>query len=63
MKKIVTVTEVEGEGLEKGMESMALVDTLCRQIGATAWRCTGRKGWGRALGLKPIATVYERKLT
>ena len=54
---------VEGEGLERGLECMALVDTLCKQIGASSWRCTGRNGWGKALGLKPIATVYERVLT
>ena len=53
---------VEGDGLEKGLECMVLVDTLARQIGATAWRCTGRKGWGKALGLEPIAAVYERSL-
>lgn len=53
---------VEGEGLERGLECMALVDTLARQIGASSWRCTGRKGWGKALGIKPVATVYERTL-
>lgn len=53
---------VEGAGLDRGVECMALVDTLARQIGASSWRCTGRKGWGRALGIKPIATVYERNL-
>lgn len=53
---------LEGQGLEEhGKECLPLVDLLARQIGATSWRCTGRKGW-RVLGLKPIATVYERNL-
>lgn len=53
----------EGEGLEHSKEVVGLIDLLARQVGADSWRCTGRKGWGRALGLKPIATVYERELT
>jgi hypothetical protein len=50
---------LEGEGLERADECLPLIDGLARSIGAVAWRCTGRKGW-KAIGLKPIATVYER---
>lgn len=52
---------VEGEGLEVADEALKRIDDLCRVIGAKFWRCTGRKGW-KAIGLKPIATVYERKV-
>jgi len=50
---------LEGQGLEKHSECMPLFDELAKSVGAVAWRCTGRKGW-KAIGLKPIATVYER---
>ena len=53
---------IEGVGLERFHEVLTLVDQLARTIGCVAWRCTGRKGW-KAIGLKPIATVYERELT
>lgn len=52
---------LEGDGLEKHEEAMPLIDKLAREVGASAWRATGRKGWQR-IGLKPIATVYERVL-
>lgn len=51
---------LEGDGLDRFDECLPLVDLLARQIGATAWRCTGRRGWAK--WLKPIATVYEREL-
>jgi len=50
---------LEGEGLEKASECIPLFDELAKSVGAVAWRCTGRKGW-KAIGLKPIATVYKR---
>ena len=53
---------VEGEGLEVAPEVLPLIDKLAKSIGCVAWRCTGRKGWKR-IGLRPIATVYERVLT
>ena len=52
---------LEGEGLEYAREAISLLDELCMAIGAGAWRCTGRKGW-KAIGLKPVATVYEREV-
>jgi hypothetical protein len=52
---------VEGAGLEMFDECLPLVDGLAKSIGATSWRCTGRKGWAKFL--KPVATVYERELT
>lgn len=58
----MNVWVLEGKGLERADECMPLIDLLARQIGATSWQCTGRKGW-QAIGLKPVATVYERKLT
>ncbi len=58
---------LEGEGMDDGVnaEVVALLDGLAKQVGASAWRFTGRKGWGRALKgfIKPVATVYERVLT
>ena len=51
---------VEGEGMDRFMEYLPLMDGLAKKIGAKSWRCTGRKGWGKYL--KPIATVYEREL-
>lgn len=52
---------LEGDGLELHKDAIPLIDGLARQVGASAWRATGRKGWQR-IGLKPIATVYERVL-
>ena len=55
---------LSGDGMadEVNAEVVALLDGLAKQIGATSWRFTGRKGWGRALKgfIKPVATVYER---
>ena len=54
---------LEGNGLDEfGKDCLPLVDDLARKMGASTWRCTGRKGWGKAFGLRPIATVYEREL-
>ena len=53
---------LEGEGLDRMQEAIPLIDLLAKQIGASSWRFTGRKGWG-GMGFKPIATVYERELT
>lgn len=52
---------LEGEGLDRFNECLPLVDGLAKSIGASSWRCTGRRGWAKFL--KPIATVYERALT
>lgn len=52
---------VEGEGIEHAPECLATLDDLARRIGAVAWRATGRKGW-KAVGLKPVAVVYEREV-
>lgn len=55
---------LEGAGLERASECVPLIDELARSVGASAWRCFGRKGWGRALSayLAPQAVVYERAL-
>lgn len=53
---------VIGKGLEHAGELIPQIDELAKSVGAKSWRCTGRKGWGR-VGLKPIATVYERECT
>lgn len=55
---------LEGAGLERASECVPLIDELARSVGASAWRCFGRKGWGRALSayLTPQAVVYERAL-
>lgn len=53
---------LEGEGLERAGEILPLIDDLAKSAGCVAWRCTGRAGW-KSIGLKPIATVYERVLT
>ena len=52
---------LEGEGIERAQEILPLIDDLARSVGCVAWRCTGRKGW-ESIGLRPIATVYERTL-
>jgi hypothetical protein len=52
---------IEGAGLERAQEVLPLIDDLARSVGCVAWRCTGRKGW-ESIGLRPIATVYEREL-
>lgn len=52
---------IEGSpGLGRAEEMVRLVDGLMRCNGIKRWRFTGRKGWGRLLGLRPIATVFER---
>lgn len=61
-KAWMNVWIVEGEGLEKAEEALPLIDDLAKWLGCDSWRCTGRKGWER-IGLKPVATVYERTLT
>ena len=51
---------LEGNGLELAQECLARIDELAKASGCDSWRCTGRRGW-KAIGLKPIATVYERE--
>jgi hypothetical protein len=58
----MNVWALEGKGLDRFGDCLPLVDNLAASIGATSWRCAGRKGWG-AMGLKPIATVFEREIT
>lgn len=58
---------VEGDGMTKEVVGafVQLMDELTKRVGASLWKLTGRKGWGRALAgyVKPVATVYERVLT
>ena len=54
---------IEGSpGLGRAEEMVRLVDGLMRCNGISRWRFTGRKGWGRLLGLKPVAVVFEREV-
>lgn len=52
---------LEGAGIDKAGAIFPLIDDLARRVGASRWRCTGRKGWAK--WLKPVATVYERECT
>lgn len=52
---------LEGEGLEHAEAIFPLLDDLAKSMGASRWRCEGRKGWGK--WLKPVATVFERECT
>lgn len=52
---------LEGEGLEHSAQAIALIDALAGNVGCMVWRLTGRKGWGKVLGLKPIGYVFERE--
>ena len=54
---------LEGEGLEHSKQAIALIDALAGNVGCKAWRLTGRKGWGKVLGLDPIGYVFERVCT
>jgi hypothetical protein len=51
---------LEGTGLDRFDDCLPLIDDLARSIGASSWRCIGRNGWAKYL--KPVATVFERKL-
>lgn len=51
-----------GSQLERHGEVVPLIDRLAKDIGCDRWRCTGRRGWEK-VGLRPVATVFERKLT
>lgn len=57
----MSVWVLEGEGLEFAEAIFPLLDDLARSMGASRWRCEGRKGWGK--WLKPVATVFERECT
>ena len=52
---------LEGVGLEHCEEIFPLLDDLAKSMGASRWRCEGRRGWGK--WLKPVATVFERECT
>lgn len=51
-----------GGPLERHEEIVPLIDKLALDVGCDRWRCTGRRGWEK-IGLRPVATVFERKLT
>lgn len=52
-----------GKGVMKVYDQMIpLIDRLARDVGCDRWRCAGRKGWEK-VGLRPVTTVFERKLT
>lgn len=55
---------LEGSGPEHIPQIIPLIDLLAKQIGATRWRLTGRKGWEKMLReyVKPVAVVCEREL-
>ena len=61
---VLNVWILEGSpGLDKAGEMVGLIDALAKDVGASHWKFTGRKGWGRLLRkyCNPVATVYERK--